>query len=413
MSKRAKIFLISSATVALIFGMALLITNNQKVSQAWFPVFSTHYTNQHGVHAFYRSLEEVGLPTEQLYYRTYDYEGKRKDNLVVIAPYKSYHLEEQDSLLARVRRGSYLIACVQGDNNFLQEFSIDLVNAPEDGFLSGDLEVQQSIPSPIFSKVNSVDYLPKEVHGLYNRDNINDGFAHYFVSDSSGIVPLLEFEGRPLLAYTRLGKGKIFLLSHPYLLTNDGLGKEDNAQLATALFKQIYAEHPGPFIFDEFHQGFGRERVNTPLNEPEVRWMLWGLLITFGLTVYSLSKRKVRPVPLPREARRTAKEFITSVGNIYARKRAGFFLFRELNTHFFKRLKVSLRLHSVKELKDLEKVRERAQLKWGPEEAKALIALIEEIKVVYDKRTQENMLSAARKTREFSIKNKLDLHGHV
>ena len=413
MSKGFKIFLISLTTVVFIFVMALMITLNQKVSEAWFPVFSSHYTNQHGIHAFFRNLEDEGLPTEQNYYRLYDTEGDPRHNLVVMAPYKSYHLEEQDSLLARVAHGSYLIACVQGDNNFLQEFGIQLADAEDNEYLDGDLEVRQATPSPVFSKVNEISYLPEEVHGLYNRDNINDGFAHYFVSDTVGIVPLLEDQGRTLIGSLRWGLGKIILVSHPYIFTNEGLKKGDNARLATALFKQVYAEHPGTFLFDEFHQGLGKEKVNSPLNEPEVRWMIWALLISFGIAVYSLSKRRIRPVPLIREPRRTAKEFISSVGNIYARKGAGFFLFREVSSRFFKRLKVSLKFHSVKELKNLERVRESARRKWGSEDAEELIQLIEEIKVVFEEKKKDRMLETARKIRQFSIKNKLDLHGHV
>jgi len=67
-----------------------------------------------------------------------------------------------------------------------------------------------------------------------------------------------EGEGALLLDYA-YGEGRIVLLSDPYMISNAGLSRADNLQLAV----NIVAGSGGLIAFDEYHHGHGASRNRT------------------------------------------------------------------------------------------------------------------------------------------------------
>src|SRR5258708_381683 len=66
-------------------------------------------------------------------------------------------------------------------------------------------------------------------------------------------APVVHFEGErgALLVDYPHGQGRIVLLSDPFVVANNGLGRADNLQLAI----NVVGGYGGPVAFDEFHQG--------------------------------------------------------------------------------------------------------------------------------------------------------------
>jgi len=116
------------------------------------------------------------------------------------------------------------------------------------------------------------------------------------------------------------GKGRIVLLSDPYLVANNGINRADNLQLAI----NVVVGTGGVIAFDEFHQGRGsthnaliRYFDGTPILAICAQLMLIAVAI-----VWSRGTRFGRPLPLPQVDRRSSLEFVASMAELQQRAKA-------------------------------------------------------------------------------------------
>jgi len=116
------------------------------------------------------------------------------------------------------------------------------------------------------------------------------------------------------------GKGRMVLLSDPYLVANNGISRADNLQLAV----NVVMGDGGLVAFDEFHQGRAstqnaliRYFEGTPVLAICGQLMLIGLAI-----VWSRGTRFARPLPLPQVDRRSSLEFVASMAELQQRAKA-------------------------------------------------------------------------------------------
>ena len=135
-------------------------------------------------------------------------------------------------------------------------------------------------------------------------------------------APVISFaadRGALLIDYPH-GKGRIVLLSDPYIVANNGINRADNLQLAI----NVVAGSGGLIAFDEFHQG--RASTNnaliqyfegTPVLAMCAQLALIGLAI-----VWSRGTRFARPLPLPHIDRRSSLEFVASMAELQQRAKA-------------------------------------------------------------------------------------------
>ena len=135
-------------------------------------------------------------------------------------------------------------------------------------------------------------------------------------------APVVHFEGErgALLVDYPHGQGRIVLLSDPYIVTNNGVSRADNLQLAI----NVVAGYGGLVAFDEFHQGHAATHnalIQYFAGTPVVA--LCGQLALIGLAiVWSRGRRFARPVPLPQIDRRSSLEFVASMAELQQRARA-------------------------------------------------------------------------------------------
>lgn len=116
------------------------------------------------------------------------------------------------------------------------------------------------------------------------------------------------------------GKGRIVLLSDPYIVANNGINRADNLQLAI----NVIMGAGGLAAFDEFHQGHAythnaliRYFEGTPV------LAICGQLALIGLAiVWSRGTRFARPLPLPHVDRRSSLEFVASMAELQQRAKA-------------------------------------------------------------------------------------------
>ena len=116
------------------------------------------------------------------------------------------------------------------------------------------------------------------------------------------------------------GKGRIVLLSDPYIVANNGINRADNLQLAI----NVVMGGGGLIAFDEFHQGRGSTHnaliqyfAGTPVLAIFAQLMLIALAV-----VWSRGIRFARPLPLAHVDRRSSLEFVASMAELQQRAKA-------------------------------------------------------------------------------------------
>jgi hypothetical protein len=133
------------------------------------------------------------------------------------------------------------------------------------------------------------------------------------------VTTFLNERGALLVDYAH-GKGRIVLLSDPYLVANNGINRADNLQLAI----NVVMGPGGLAAFDEFHQG--RAYTHNALIqyfEGTPVLAICGQLALIGLAiVWSRGTRFARPLPLPHVDRRSSLEFVASMAELQQRAKA-------------------------------------------------------------------------------------------
>jgi hypothetical protein len=142
-------------------------------------------------------------------------------------------------------------------------------------------------------------------------------------SSSSGspapVVHLTAAKMVVLLDYLH-GRGRIVLLSDPFIVANAGISLRDNLQLAINLL----ATPDGLIAFDEFHQGRGA--THNPFisyfEGTPVLAICGQLVLLILLILWTRGRRFARHLPLPQVDRRSSLEFVASMAELQQRARA-------------------------------------------------------------------------------------------
>ncbi|HEX8633783.1 MAG TPA: DUF4350 domain-containing protein [Pyrinomonadaceae bacterium] len=139
--------------------------------------------------------------------------------------------------------------------------------------------------------------------------------------DRAPVFHLSDERGALLADFAR-GRGRIVVLSDPFIVANRGIGRGDNLQLAANVV--LGAGGKGLIAFDEFHQGRGTTRnqfaayfAGTP-----VLAMCAQLFLLAAAVVWTRGRRFGRPLPAPRVDRRSRLEFVASMAELQQRARA-------------------------------------------------------------------------------------------
>src|SRR5205807_8740398 len=116
------------------------------------------------------------------------------------------------------------------------------------------------------------------------------------------------------------GKGSVVILSDPFIVANNGVGRADNLLLGT----NVVAGRGGLIAFDEFHQG--RATTHNALFQYFAGTPVLAICAQLGLIglaiVWSRGTRFARPLPLPQVDRRSSLEFVASMAELQQRAKA-------------------------------------------------------------------------------------------
>ncbi|HEX8685628.1 MAG TPA: hypothetical protein VF654_03975, partial [Pyrinomonadaceae bacterium] len=137
------------------------------------------------------------------------------------------------------------------------------------------------------------------------------------------VVHLLDGREGPgaLLVDYGYGRGRVVVLSDPYVISNAGINRADNLFLAVGV---VTGGRRARVAFDEVHHGYGETHnaLFAYFRGTPVLWMfLQGALVALAL-VWTRGRRFARPLPAPRPDRRSKLEFVSSMAELQQRARA-------------------------------------------------------------------------------------------
>jgi hypothetical protein len=135
---------------------------------------------------------------------------------------------------------------------------------------------------------------------------------------SAPVIHVSDEGGALLLDFVR-GRGRIVVLSDPFIVANRGINRADNLQLAANIVTGAGGDNL--IAFDEFHQGRGTTHnefaayfAGTP-----VLAMCAQLFLLVAAVVWTRGRRFGRPLPAPRVDRRSKLEFVASMAELQQR----------------------------------------------------------------------------------------------
>ena len=140
-------------------------------------------------------------------------------------------------------------------------------------------------------------------------------------SSSSPVVHLGDGNGGVLVDY-RYGSGTIVLLTDPYVVSNGGIGLQDNLLLAVNMLEGLNPN--GLIAFDEYHQGRGiaQNAFASYFQGTPVLAIAGQLVLLILAALWTNGRRFGRPLPLPQVDRRSSLEFVASMAELQERSRA-------------------------------------------------------------------------------------------
>ncbi|HEY3040123.1 MAG TPA: DUF4350 domain-containing protein [Pyrinomonadaceae bacterium] len=363
--------------VLIVVNSVAYVSKEEQQDSELSPNRSSYNAGPTGTRALYDFLSESGYKVvrwREAPERLLGTSGERIRTFVIIGtPRVSIEEEEAKSLLRWVERGGRLVIIDRRPENYLLPPSGDwrvtteLLNFPGFGLdperpeqltegvkpLSPILptlltrNVESVMPSKFFSSIKlftsnekanaetkkgSAQSTPED-----EAADDDDFFDETPPSAQSGTGPVIGVEessssGSPapvvhltaektvvLLDYLH-GKGRIVLLSDPFIVANSGIGLKDNLRLAINLL----STSEGLTAFDEFHQGRAathNEFVSYFEGTP-VLAICGQLVFLLLLVLWTRGRRFARPLPLPHVDRRSSLEFVASMAELQQRARA-------------------------------------------------------------------------------------------
>jgi hypothetical protein len=158
------------------------------------------------------------------------------------------------------------------------------------------------------------------------RPSPNDSRASNERTPDEPDAPVIDIEdGREgvgaLLVDYAYGRGRVVVLSDPYIVSNAGINRADNLFLASNV---VTGGRRGRIAFDEFHQGYGatENHLLAYFRGTPILWMFAQVAFVALAVVWTRGRRFARPLPAPRADRRSKLEFVASMAELQQRSRA-------------------------------------------------------------------------------------------
>ncbi len=338
-----------AAVVLIAINSFAYVQEEDKLDSETAPNRSSYNGGATGTRAFYDLLNESGYkvtrwrePSTKLLGSG----GEKIGTFVIVGrPALSIAEDEVKSLLLWVDHGGRLILIDRRPNEGLLprsgnwEVTTEFIGYPNFNVDPADQQqmtqdvkaARPTQPTPLTRGIESV--MPSRFYSEIKFSRVTKGASSEEYSSSPSLSPKAEpadstppapvvhlsVDGKNLLLDYPHGRGRIVILSDPFIVANDGINLKDNLQLGIDL-----VSNNGLIAFDEFHQGRGNTHnafVNYFSGTPILA--LGGqLALLLILILWTRGRRFARPLPLTLVDRRSTLEFVASMAELQERARA-------------------------------------------------------------------------------------------
>jgi hypothetical protein len=341
--------------IAVLVGMSAAgaIEFDRPIENEFAPNRSTYNSGQTGTRALYQLLEESGTPVARWrsHYSSLFTEGQ-DSILVIIGPFPSgQKLSEEEAIVLQswISTGGRALIISRSP---IEQFGDPAIRAkaPEI-FPAKDATPEQYINEESDKLIAQPTELTRKVRGLAFSDfasrmsfhNSAGGAGEAVKADSpddtgeekekekekeeeeevdsaptlyAPVIHLGDKDGAALADFT-YGKGRVILLSDPFVVANNGIARGGNLTLAMNILHSMGAPER-KILFDEFHHGYhtGGNPIVNYFRGTFVPWLILQALGLSLLIVYTYSRRFARPLPLPQVPRHSPLEFVGSMANL-------------------------------------------------------------------------------------------------
>ena len=169
--------------------------------------------------------------------------------------------------------------------------------------------------------INFVNPSVKKEYDYYFEKGISSQYFSAIDTARATVLGQVQNEQANFVQY-RFGKGALYLMPNPQLLTNYSLLKEDGMDYAGKILS--YLPKADQLIWDEYFTK--RDQNNTSVlrvffEYDQLRWAYYIALFSLVAFVLFEVKRRQRIIPMIEKPKNTSVEFVEVVGKVYYQQR--------------------------------------------------------------------------------------------
>jgi len=301
------LFILVTLFIVLVLAVALMAPGVRDQAADLSGLHTSYSSSPSGALALFLLTREVGLAP-----RTVEYQFRLPKEMrllfVLDPPQRDWSRLETDEVIAWLRAGNTLVlACswrprlLSSNDPAASDPLLHRLDVGLGGSVPEDDPIQQQ---PILARP-PVGRLALRATGR-------------LTSTLPSAVTWLQVGKDAVVLEVPVGNGRAIVFTSAYPFTNKGIAEADNLGLVLNILNDLPA---GAVVgFDEFHQGYDRERTLTG----ELFRRPWGWAAIYGAGIVLLylvlsGQRFGRPVAAPGSARRTTGEYVTSLAGLLRR----------------------------------------------------------------------------------------------
>jgi hypothetical protein len=244
-------------------------------------------------------------------------------------------LPEADArgLLHWVAQGNALLLCCRQMNALHRELQVTIVG---DDPAYEEESLQKAVMEEVGGYSHDLDHL------VIKGNDFVEPLSH----SVSAEVPLWWVGDQPGAILTGWGKGRVFVVADPSLLTLPGLRRGDNVMFAINVARLHAMDHR--IYFDEYHHGLrSGGGFWGYLRYHDDQWMIGAVVLAAAMAGWAVAIRLGRAIPKANELQADAVDYASAVARIYECAGARHLLAQILARDFQVSLARNLRLRST------------------------------------------------------------------
>jgi len=359
--------------------------------------YSTYSTRPDGTRALYTLLDKLGYRVTRI--QDSHYVLDEIEMLLLLQPlsFNMLSLNVAREIDNWVKLGNTLIVANMGAGEELSE----LLEVYESKFVEVDIPLTESNGLLRIFKNPPVPTIVSKTKWAVS-------------SHKQDAIPLFGREDNHSVVSFKSGFGRVFLLSCPYIFTNDGLSQQNNAKFLYNLL--TYLSEYAKVGFDEYHHGtskmtgngYERPSVMRMLLSSPIGWALAYAAILVFVFLILHGRRLGKPIVTEESARRLSSEYVIAMATLYQQGKKGTAILQHIKNEFRRRLAAKWDITPHSSARDFVS---RGTMHRTPTLAQRrnfdvseLEALLNELDDVESPLTEERLLTLAQQVEEYKLK---------